>query len=201
MTKYFLLILLITFSFLEVGCQGKSQSVKQTTHPTQTVEPMATVPIKPEKPTQLIVETIPTKPTADTEQEETLSFIKKEGILKVKEGEKVCLLADDAIDYETFVSPDATLIAVETLLMSNLQIIRIYKKDADGCFRPLKHSLSVKLWRDLSKKEGFTVDDVSHPRMKFLKWLSNEQILIELSGEIGTKAIDTNVSCDLKTLY
>ena len=124
----------------------------------------------------------------------------KEGILEVKEGERVCLLADDAIDYETFVSPDTTLIAIETLLMSNLQIIRIYKKDVDGCFRPLKNPLSVKLWRDLSKKEGFTVEDVSHPRMKFLKWIDNEQIEIALSGEVGTKVIDTNVSYVLKTL-
>ena len=125
----------------------------------------------------------------------------KEGILEVKEGERVCLLADDAIDYETFVSPDTTLIAIETLLMSNLQIIRIYKKDVDGCFRPLKNPLSVKLWRDLSKKEGFTVEDVSHPRMKFLKWLNNEQVLIELSGEVENKVIDANLSCDLHALF
>jgi hypothetical protein len=198
MIKYFLLILLITFSFFEVGCQEKSQPVKQVTHPTQTVETIPTkpiVPTKPIQPTQTIVETIP------TEQAETLSFVKKEGILKVKEGEKVCLLADDAIDYEIFVSPDATLIAVETLLMSNLQIIRVYKKDLDGCFHPLKNALSTKLWHDLSEQEGFTVDDVSHPRMKFLKWLGNEQVQIELSGEVENKAVDENVSCDLRVLY
>jgi len=84
--------------------------------------------------------------------------------------------------------------------MSNLQIIRVYKKDAKGCFQPLKNALSTKLWRDLSKKEGFTVEDVSHPRMKFLKWLNNEQVEIELSGEVSTKVIDTNVSCDLEPL-
>jgi len=31
--------------------------------------------------------------------------------------------------------------------------------------------------------------------MKFLKWIEYEQILIELSGEVCTKVIDTNVSC------
>jgi len=129
-----------------------------------------------------------------------LSFIKENGTLKVKLGERSCLLADDAINYETFISPNASLIAVETLQMSNLQIVRVYKKDADGCFRPLKNPLSVKLWRDLSKKEGFTVEDVSHPRMKFLKWLNNEQVLIELSGEVKNKVIDANVSYDLKQL-
>ena len=207
MTKYFLPILLITFSFWEVGCQEKSQPVKHVTHTTQTVEPIPTAPVRPTKPivptkpTQPIVETIPTEPTANTEQEVTLSFIKKEGILKVKEGEKVCLLADDAIDYETFVSPDATLIAVETLLMSNLQIIRVYKKDATGCFHPLEHALSTKLWHDLSEQEGFTVEDVSHPRMKFLKWIDNEQVQIGLSGEVENKVIDANVSCALHALF
>jgi len=203
MTKYFLFILLVTFSFLEVGCQEKLQTVKQTPHPTQTVEPIPsvpTIPIKPTvppKPTHAIVETIP---TSDTKQTETLSFIKKEGILKVKEEEKVCLLADDAIDYETFVSPDATLIAVETLLMSNLQIVRVYKKDAEGCFQALKNRLSTKLWQALSEEEGYTLNDVSHPRMKFLKWIDNTQIEIALSGELDSKAIDTNVTCNLKPL-
>ena len=164
MIKYSLLILLTTFSFLEVACQEKSQPVKQTI------------------------------------QTETLSFIKEDGTLKVKEGKKVYLLADDAIDYETFVSPDTTLIAVETLLMSNLQTIRVYKKDAGGFFQPLKNALSTKLWHDLSEKEGFSMDDISHPRMKFLKWIDNEQALIKLSGEIENKVIDANVSCDLHVL-
>lgn len=203
MTKYLLTLPLIIFAFLAIGCQEKLQSGKQTTHTTQTLEPIPTVPTKPTlpiKPTQPIVETIPTEPAADTEQEKTLSFIKEEGILKVKEGEKVCLLANDAIYYETFVSPDASLIAVETLLMSNLQIVRVYRKDAEGCFYPLKNRLSTKLWRDLSEQEGFTLDDMSHPRMKFLKWIDNKQIEIELSGELDSKVIDTNVTCDLELL-
>ncbi len=134
----------------------------------------------------------------DTEQNNTLTFIKKEGTLKVKMAEKSCLLANDAIDYKAFVSPDTKLIAVETLLMSDLQIIRVYKKKKDGCFQPLKHPLSVKLWHDLSKKEGFAIENITHPRMKFLKWHNNNQIIIELSGELNTKTVDTNISCDLK---
>jgi len=209
MTKYLFTLVLIIFPFLVFGCQEKLQSGKQTAHTTQVPEPIPTIsekptqpmkPIIPTKPTKPIVETGPTEPSEDAEQEETLSFIKNEGILKVKEGEKVCLLADDAIDYETFVSPDATLIAVETLLMSNLQIVRVYKKDAEGCFHPLKNKLSTKLWRDLSEQEGFILDDVSHPRMKFLKWIDNKQIEIGLSGELENKVLDANLSCDLELL-
>ncbi len=207
MTKYLLPMLLVIFAFLAVGCQEKIQPSEQTTQPMQTVE---SVPTIPEKPTEPVIETLPTEPTepivgttptAETEQVEALSFINKEGILKVKEGGKVCLLADDAIDYETFISPDATMIAVETLLMSNLQIVRVYKKEIDGCFHPPKNALSTKLWHDLSEKEGFSMDDVDHSRMKFLKWIDNNQVLIGLSGEIGIKVIDTNTSCDLELLF
>ncbi len=127
-------------------------------------------------------------------------FIKENGTLKVKEGGKSCVLAENAIDYEVYVSPDAAMIAVETLLMSDLQIVRVYKKDPDGCFRPLKQALSTKLWHDLSKEEGFSIDEISHPRMKFLKWIGKEQIYIELSGELEKRVVDRNVSCDLQAL-
>jgi len=158
MTKYLLLILLISFPFLEVGCQ--------------------------ETPPQ-------NKPTNYTKK---LTFTKENGILKVREGEKSCLLADDAIDYEVYVSPDATLIAVETILMSNLLIIRVYKKESDGCFRPIKHTLSTKLWHDLSTQKGFSVEDVSHPRMKFLKWIDENTLLINFSGETEMHSIDENIT-------
>ncbi len=161
MTRHLLLILLIAFPLLEVGCQ---EIPKHDTHVVQV---------------------------------STLSFIKKDGTLQSKEGNKTCLLANDAIDYEVFVSPDAAMLAVETLLMSNLQIIRVYKKDTHGCFQPLKNTLSTRLWNDLSAKEEFTVDDVSHPRMKFLKWISNEQISVELSGEVDKRSINTNISFGL----
>ena len=140
---------------------------------------------------------------SDMQKEHTvaLSFTKENGTLKVKSGERSCFLADDAINYETFISPNASLIAVETLLMSNLQIVRVYKKDEWGCFQPLKNALSTKLWHDLSEKEKFSMDDISHPRMKFLKWIDNSQVLIGLSGEIGIKVIDTNTSCDLELLF
>ena len=165
MPKNLLLILLIAFLFLEVGCQ---EIQKHDTH---------------------------------KEQVSTLSFMKKDGTLQSKEGSRICLIADDAIDYEVFVSPDATLLAVETLLMSNLQIVKVYKKDADGYFQPLKHALSTKLWHDLSAKEGFALDDVSHSRMKFLKWISHEEVLIQLTGEVGIKVVDANVTCNLHTLF
>ena len=77
--------------------------------------------------------------------------------------------------------------------MSNLQIIRVYKKDADGCFHPLKHALSTKVWQDLSLQKEFSVEDVGHPRMKFLKWVDKNTLLINLSGDTEKQSIDENV--------
>jgi len=78
--------------------------------------------------------------------------------------------------------------------MSDLQIVRIYKKNTDGCFRPLQQAVSTKLWYELSATKGFSIDEVNHPHMKFLKWINNHQVLIEISGAIEGKFIDEKVS-------
>ncbi len=49
------------------------------------------------------------------------------------------------------------------------QILRVYKKGANGCFQPLNHALSTKLWHELSEQERFSVEEVNNPHMKFLK--------------------------------
>ena len=128
----------------------------------------------------------------------TLSFTKINGTLIVTNGEKSCLLVKEAIAYETYVSPDTQMIAVEVQLLSNLQIIRMYKKNSAGCYKPFKNPLSTKLWGTLSEKKGFSIDDVLHPRMQFLKWVDNNQILIKISGDLGDKSIDKKLSYALE---
>ena len=126
-----------------------------------------------------------------------LTFTKTNGTLKVTEGGESCLLAEDAIDYETYVSPDAGLIAVETLLLSDLQIIRVYRKGANNCFRPLPHPLSSQAWHTLAGQKGFAMEEVDHPRMKFLKWVDTNTLRINLSGETQTSRIDENMTFKL----
>ncbi len=122
------------------------------------------------------------------------SFIKINGSLILKTKDKSCLIADDAIDYEAYLSSNNKIIAVETLLMSNLQTIRIYLKNSNDCYSPMKDAFSTKVWGILSKQKNFKIEDISHPRMKFIKWIDNKQLVIELYGEIDSKVIDENIT-------
>jgi hypothetical protein len=124
------------------------------------------------------------------------NFIKKNGTLSIEENKKIYILADDAIDYEVFLSPDKRAFAVETLLMSNLQIIRIYTKN-NNKFEPQNSPVSKKLWQDFSEEKKFKVEDISHPSMKFIKWINNNQLLVELSGDINNITVDANISYNL----
>ncbi len=126
-----------------------------------------------------------------------LTFIKNNGTLSIEESEKAYILADDAIDYEVFLSPDKKAFAVEALLMSNLQIIRIYTKNSNNKFEPQNNPISKKLWHDFSKQKKFEIEDVSYPHMRFIKWINNNQLLVELSGDVNNITVDTNISYDL----
>jgi len=126
-----------------------------------------------------------------------LTFIKRNGTLSIEESEKAYILADDALDYDIFLSPDKRAFAVETLLMSNLQIIRIYTKNGNNKFESQNTSVSKKLWNDFSKQKKFKIEDVCYPRMKFIKWIDNNQLLVELSGDINNITVDANISYTL----
>ena len=128
----------------------------------------------------------------------TPTFIQKGGSIIVNTAGKTCLLADDALAYEPYISPDATVIAVETQLMSNLQIIRLYEKNEKGCFQKLDESLSTKLWSRLSQQKGFSIDDVIRPSMQFIKWIDTDQMLIILRGEVNGENLDENISYTYK---
>ena len=124
----------------------------------------------------------------------TPTFIQKGGSIIVNTDGKTCLLADDALAYEPYISQDATMIAIETQLMSNLQIIRLYKKNEKECSQKLDEPLSTKLWSTLSQQKGFSINDVSRPSMQFMKWIGTDQILIALRGEVNGKSLDENIS-------
>jgi len=137
--------------------------------------------------------------TADKSEKKTLEAARvqpvvHEGVLRINESGENYVLADDALDYRVIQSPDGQWLAVETRLMSNLQIIRAYRKNNQGRYRPLKDPVAVKLWDDLLKEEGFTIDDVNYPRMRFLRWISENSMLINMSGEFHDKVIDRNVT-------
>ena len=126
------------------------------------------------------------------------TFVQNGGSLIVNAAGKTCLLADDALAYEPYMSPDTGTIAVETQLMSNLQIIRVYEKNEKGCFQVLKTPLSTELWHTLSQSKGFSMDDVIHPSMQFVKWVGTDRMLITLRGEVNGQTLDENISYPYK---
>lgn len=138
------------------------------------------------------------KQMIQTEQPVKVTTVVSEGVLSIDDAGKEYVLADDALDYRVIQSPDAKWLAVETMLLSDLQIIRVYEKDAQGKYQPIHDSLSVRLWADLSKQEGFDIDDVRHPRMNLLDWVDGDTMSINMSGETDESLIDRNVSFHLE---
>ncbi|BDY13875.1 hypothetical protein [Hydrogenimonas cancrithermarum] len=128
----------------------------------------------------------------------SFAIVKGNGLLMVKTGEKSCMLADDAIDYEVYPSPNGDALAVETLMMSNLQIVRLYRKTPKGCFRRISPPFAVQLWNRVRETTGYSIEDIEHPRMKFLKWISTNKLEVEIMGESDRGNIDLNVTYSLQ---
>jgi hypothetical protein len=121
-----------------------------------------------------------------------------DGVLYLNDAGKSYVLADDALDYRVIPSQDGRWLAVETLLLSNLQIVRVYQRGKSGRYHQLEDPLAGKLWDDLSKEENFMIDDVNYPRMRFLRWTNANSMVINMSGECGGRIIDRNVSFQLQ---
>ncbi len=121
----------------------------------------------------------------------------KEGALYIIEENSSYKLADDALDYRVIPSPKRSWLAVETLKLSNLMIVRFYKKDPDGRYRHKEFPASTRLWSDLSARMGFDIDDLRFPRMKFIRWENENHAHLNLSGVADRKRIDKNVTIEL----
>ena len=126
-----------------------------------------------------------------------LQIIADDGILKIDDRNTTYVLADDAIDYRLIASPKGSWLAVETLLFSNLQIIRVYKRDRAGRYKPLQEPVSVKIWAKILKSEAFSTEDIRFPKMRFLEWIDENSMFINLSGETDDKSIDRNITFSL----
>ncbi len=121
----------------------------------------------------------------------------KEGALYIIEENSSYKLADDALDYRVIPSPKGSWLAVETLKLSNLIVVRFYKKDPEGRYRRKDVTASTHLWSDLSAKMGFDIDDIRFPRTKFIRWEDERHAHLNLSGVANRKKIDRNVTVTL----
>jgi len=122
-----------------------------------------------------------------TPKPKSFFVIKSNGTLKIKTANRICFLADDALDYKVYPSSDSKTIAVETLLLSNLTSVRIYKKVRKGCYKRAK-SIAISLWRRVARRLGVTIEEIENPRMLVSSWRTPYTLEIELRGRVRGKA-------------
>jgi len=138
------------------------------------------------------------QPSNTTPKVNEITFSKENGKLILHTPQnRNCILATDAIAYESYVSPLGSWIAVETQLLSNLQIIRVYRKDAKGCYVAPQYVLSEKIWNDFLRNRDIMLEDIVHPRIDFLKWIDDHKIQVHISGDTASSTIDEKFTCVL----
>ncbi len=119
--------------------------------------------------------------------------LQKKTALKVERKGRVCTLDKGAIAYEVYPSPDGEALAVEKMLMSDLTFLQIYIATPDGCYRPLRPPASTQLWQKVAKKLGVGVDDIDHPRIRFLDWIDAHSYRANLTG-VAYAPFDINMT-------
>ncbi len=121
----------------------------------------------------------------------------KKGALYIEEGDLHYMLANDAIDYRVVPSTKATKLAVETMLLSNLTVVRFYEKREDGRYHPLVTEATNGIWENFSKKSGIDPDDLRYPRMKLIGWESEEKVRLKLFAGYRHKRVEEEVTISL----
>ncbi len=121
-----------------------------------------------------------------TPKPESFFVIKSNGTLKIKTANRVCFLADDALDYKVYPSSDRKTLAIETLLLSNLTSVRIYKKVRNGCYKRAK-SIASSLWRRVARRLSVPLEEIENPRMLVSAWHAPHTLEIELRGRVKGK--------------
>ncbi len=134
-----------------------------------------------------------------TAAEAPLSFVSevRDGELYIEDEKGRYRLADDALDYRVVPSPKGSRIAVETMLLSNLTVVRFYEKGSDGRYRYKEPPDVSNLWERAAEEMGFDTEDLRYPRVKFLRWEDEKRAYLNLSAAAGKKKIDRNITITL----
>ncbi len=138
-----------------------------------------------------------TKPSAAPEASASFVSEVKNGALYIDDEKGRYKLADDALDYRVIPSPGGSWLAVETMLLSNLIVVRFYEKGRDGRYRFKELPDASNLWERVAEEMGFDSDDLRYPRVKFLRWESAKRAHLNLSAAAGKKKIDRNITVTL----
>ncbi|WP_457599656.1 hypothetical protein [Hydrogenimonas sp.] len=122
----------------------------------------------------------------------------KEGVLSIKEGNRSYILADDAIDYRVIPSPTGVWLAVESRPVSNLQTLRLYKKESSGRYRLQKERITQRLWERAARRLGFEIADLEPKGIDVLRWEEEGRLHINLHGELPGRRVDHNTTLILE---
>jgi len=85
---------------------------------------------------------------------------------------------------EFIVSPDSQKIVVDTRLLSNLSITRVYSRDKAGKVQIAKPlNLSALVWDSMAIKYQISVEEVISPKTNAIRWLDDgSKIELEVRG-------------------
>ncbi len=124
-------------------------------------------------------------------------IINQDGILKIRDKNKEYILTARGLDYNPHLSNDKKVLVVDTLLMSNLQTIKIFIKK-DNKFKKSNKHVSKRLWERYLKNKSYTIKDVQYPKLQFRDWVDNDTFEVELSGEVNGKVIKDILRYDVR---
>lgn len=105
------------------------------------------------------------------------------------------LLADDALDYVVHVAPGNELIAVETVLFSNLQTLRVYRRA--GRRWSEVEGVSSSLWEQASRQLGLDTEAIERARCRFKRWDDDGNAVLTMSGETAAGEFALELRHDL----
>jgi len=92
-------------------------------------------------------------------------------------------LIEAAQQYRPVLSPDSRWLAVETRLFSDLQVVRVFRRDGDR-FEEVDPDPVLATWARVASREGFLVEDVVRARASVAGWDDDDVLILELSGDL-----------------
>lgn len=96
-------------------------------------------------------------------------------------GEKQ-LLAADGQDYDAVVSADGRWLVVDVVMFSDLRITRLLERTESGSYE-FSRNLSRQAWQSLGKQRAIDIEDLIHPRTRFVGWSTDgKSVTVEASA-------------------
>jgi hypothetical protein len=98
--------------------------------------------------------------------------------------DKPLRLLHEAQGYRPLVSPDGEWLAVEVRLMSDLEVVRLFRRDGVR-FIAAENDVTAVAWQNVAAAHNFELDALSHTRARVAGWSNDGTILqLEMSASV-----------------